>query len=483
MTVVSGKTVQNKPTANLFDAMQGKVPGLQVYVSSGEPSTTPSVRINGVGSLSSSSTPLYVMDGIPIDPGTVLSLNPEDFESITVLKDASATSIYGSRAANGVIFFTTKKGSTQKSQITVQTQYGISNLTKNTEDLFNSFMNTKQFTAFQVAVGQRTQAQVDATLATYNADTKWYKVYYKDNMPSFQTDINVSGGGGKTTYYLSGSFFSQEGLTWRSGYNRYTMRANINTTVNNWFQMGVNLFGGYDERQTNQYGSNSLNRGLSLLNQPFYSPVDANGNKYPDLIPGLNLYQPEYLANEQPSPSNNFQLNPSGYLQATPIKNLTLKSQAGLEFYDFRATAIRLPSFIGSLNNGSSSESFTRGSTKTITNTAEYKWKIADKHSLTALAGQEFIFSSTTGFSGASTGQTDDRLILVSAGSANITASSSKTEYSYFSYFGRLNYNFNSKYYLDLSVRRDQSSRFGRDLQGATFYSVGAAWQAKKKHF
>jgi len=107
---------------------------LQVYNSSGEPSATPSVRLNGVGSLGASSTPLYVMDGIPIDAGTIVSLNPEDFESVTVLKDASSTSIYGSRAANGVIYITSKKGKVNSSKITVQSQYGVSNLVKPTLD-------------------------------------------------------------------------------------------------------------------------------------------------------------------------------------------------------------------------------------------------------------------------------------------------------------------------------------------------------------
>jgi len=480
---ISGEKVQDRPAANILDALQGQVPGLQIYNSSGEPSNTPSVRLNGVGSLGASSTPLYILDGAPIDPGTVLSLNPEDFESVAVLRDASATSIYGSRAANGVILFTTKKGKANKSQISLQTQYGFSNLVKPTEDMFNSFMNTKQLTDFWIATGYRTQAQVSSLLNTYNADTKWYKTYYRENAPSFQTDLNVSGGGGKTTYYISGSYFNQDGLAYRSGYKRYTLRSNLTTVVNNWMQMGMNLFGGYDERQTNPYGSNSTNRGLSLLAAPFYSPNDANGVPYPNLIPGWNRYNPEYLANTNQGNSNNLQFNPNAYIQLSPVKGLTFKAQGALEFYDFRATTTRLPSFVGSLNNGATNESFSRGSAKTFTNTLEYKFSFADKHNFTALAGQESITSATTDFAGGSTGQTDDRLITVSAGPTGFTASSGKTEYAYLSYFGRLNYNFDSKYFIDVSVRNDQSSRFGRDLRGATFYSVGGLWHAKKEKF
>jgi TonB-linked SusC/RagA family outer membrane protein len=284
ITTVNAAKIQDRPSANAFDALQGKVAGLQVFTSSGEPSQLSSLRLHGVGSLGASSTPLYVMDGMPIDPGTVISLNPNDFESVSVLKDASATSIYGSRAANGVIYITTKRGSANRpSTITFQQQYGVSNLANT--DFFNKFMNTKELTDFWVATGYRTQAQIDALLTQYPNDTKWYKVYYQDNVPMYQADVSVSGGGGKTSYYISGSYLKQEGAAYRSGYKRYTMRSNLNSTVKDWLRVGLNLFASTDERQTNPYGSNSTNRGLALLAAPFYSPYDANGNEIYGLIP------------------------------------------------------------------------------------------------------------------------------------------------------------------------------------------------------
>lgn len=486
LTVVSAKNVQNRPAANVLDALQGQVAGLQVYTSSGEPTATPSVRLNGVSSLGSSSTPLYVMDGIPMESGTFLSLNPEDFESITVLKDASSTAIYGARAAAGVILVTTKKGRLNSSRISVSTQYGVSNLTNNAVNLYESFMNTKELTDFQLATGQFTAAQVAARVAAgYTADTKWYTRYYKQNAPTFQTDVNISGGGGKTTYYISGSYFKQDGLAYRSGYKRYTMRSNLATTVNNWFKMGANLFVGYDERQSNAYATNSRNGGLALLAQPYYSPVDANGVEYYNtLVPGLGLYSPKTLADYNQNPSNNFQFNPSGYIEINPFKGATLRSQGGFEFYDFRSTAIRLPSYAGAPNSGTASESFTRGTTRTITNTAEYKFDLGNGiHNINLLAGQEFINNTTSAFAGASTGLTDDRLLTVSAGPTGYTASSSKSEYAFLSYFGRINYNYDTKYFLDLSIRNDNSSKYGRDLRGAMFYSAGLLWKAKKERF
>jgi len=482
VTTVNAEKIQDKPTANAFDALQGKVAGLQVFTSNGEPSQTSSIRLHGVGSLGASSTPLFVMDGIPIDPGTVISLNPNDFESISVLKDASATSIYGSRAANGVIYITTKKGSPNKpATITLQTQYGVSNLANT--DYFENFMTTKELTDFWVATGYQSQAQVDALLAKYPNDTRWYKYYYGDNAPVFQSDLSVSGGGGKTSYYISAGYLKQEGLAYRSGFKRYTLRSNVASTVNDWLKIGLNLFFGTDQRQVNPYGSNSTNRGLALLAQPFYSPLDSTGKEIYGLVPGWGRYAPRYLADKIQAVDKNDQFNPSGYIQITPIRGLTLKTQAGLEAYDFRSSTVQLPSYAGSLNNGNASERFERGVARTITNTGEYKFTIANDHNFTALVGQEFIDSKTPVFSTSSSGQSDDRLILLSNGPNNRTSSSSNTEYSYLSYFSRLEYNFRNRYFLDGSLRQDESSRFGADRRKANFWSAGAMWKAKQESF
>ena len=483
LTKIDGKVVESKPTANLLDNLQGKVPGLQVYTSSGEPSATSSVRLHGVGSLGASNTPLYVLDGVQVGSGTIVSLNPNDIASITVLKDPSTTAIYGSRAASGVILYTTKQGRANNPTLSISTQYGVSSLIKETEDLFNSFLNTKQLTDFWIATGYRTQAQVDGLLALYNADTKWYKSYYKETAPTFQADLSLSGGGGKTTYYVSGGYFKQEGLTYRSDFERATFRSNITSTVKDWLKFGLNLSGGVDIRQENPYGSNSTNRGLALLAQPFYSPVDSNGVKYPNLIPGWGRYNPEYLANNIKSDGKNVQFNPNVFVEFSPIKNLVLRSQMGMDAYDYTSTEIRLPSYIGSLNNGSRGESFSRGVLSTITNTGEYKFKVKSDNDFTILVGQEYIKSKTKNFSGSSTGQSDDRLLEINAGPSNRDASSSLSEYAYQSYFSRLNYAWKSKIYADVSVRQDQSSRFGKDNRKANFWSGGILYKIKKESF
>ena len=481
-TQVSAEKLKEKPVANIFDALQGKVAGLQVYTSSGEPSQLSSVRLHGSGSLSGSSTPLYVLDGAPLDAGATLSLNTNDFESITILKDASATSIYGTRAANGVIYLTSKKGSADgKSKITFTGQYGFSELA-NTE-FFEGFMNTKQLTDFWVAVKYRTQQQVDDLLKTYPNDTRWNEYYYKEKAPTYQGNLSVSGGKDNTTYYISGSYLFQDGLAYRSEFERYTLRSNITSKVNNWMSIGLNLSGGYDNRASNPYGTNNTNRGLAMLAQPFYSPYDKDGNEYPDLIPGWNRYNPKYLADKNPYTDERVQLNGIGYVQITPIKGLTIKSQGAIDGFDNTVGSVRLPSNKTSLNNGSASETFYRNVNRTLTNTLEYKFNFTEKHMFTALLGQEWIDNTYKTFYATSSKQTDDRLILLSNGTENKDVSSGKSEYAFLSYFGRVDYGLSGKYFFDFSVRQDASSRFGRNNQKTTFYATGAMWNAKKEAF
>jgi TonB-linked SusC/RagA family outer membrane protein len=478
---VSGKIIQDRPVANAFDALQGRVAGLQVFTSSGEPSATSSVRLQGVGSLGASSTPLYLLDGIQVDGGTIVSLNPNDIENISVLKDASATSIYGSRAANGVIAITTKKGQTGASTIRISSQYGVSNLANT--DYFDQFMNTKELTDFWIETGFQTQTQINTLLAANPNDFEWYKFYYRDNAPTLQNDVSISGGGGKTTYYVSASQFAQEGLAFRSNFDRYTLRSNITSKVNNWMELGLNLYVGTDERQLNPYGSNSTNRGLLFLAQPYFSPYDANGDEYPNIIPGWGRYNPRYLANNIQSQGNNLQFNPSGYIQLTPVKNLTIRAQGGVDSYDYLEANLQLPSFVGSLNNGNASRNYTRGISKTLTSTAEYKYNYKTKNNFGILAGYEYNDGQTDAFGASSTGQTDDRLTLLASGPANRNVSESFTEYTFKSFFGRFEYNYNNKYFFDASLRQDESSRFGANNRKADFYSVGALWKIKEESF
>jgi TonB-linked SusC/RagA family outer membrane protein len=482
IAVVSNAAVKDKPTSNVLESLQGRIAGLQVYTSSGEPSAVSSLRLHGVGSLGSSNTPLYVLDGIPVDDASVQALNPNDFENITLLKDASATSIYGSRAANGVLYITTKKGRlNQEATITFNGQYGISSIADKT--YFDGFMNSKQLTDFWVETGRSTRTQIDELLAKWPYDTRWFDYYYRNNVPTYQGNLAVRGGGGKTTYYVSGSFYHADGPAYRSFHDRYTFRANIESKAKEWLKFGLNSNISYSKRNTNGWGANSASRGIFWLTQPFYTPVNPETGELYDYIPGANKYGPWYLAEKNPVTNNDVQLNAIGFIEITPLAGLILRSQAGIDGYDRRISSSRLPSDLSSLNNGRHDEEFNRNSLTTVTNTAEYQFSITDDHQFKALAGHEFITADYTAFNASSAGQTDDRLMLLGNGPNSRNVGQSHSQYAYLSWFGRLDYSLQDKYFATLTLRNDLSSRFGKNNRSAIFYSAGLLWNAKRESF
>jgi len=484
ITNVSGTETDNKPAPNALDALQGRVPGLSILSGSGEPTATPSIRLHGLGSLTSGTDPLFILDGTVVDQGTILTLNPSDIKEWTVLKDAASLSIYGSRASNGVIIITSKQGSFNKpASITLTSRYSVSNIAN--YKFYNSFMNSQEFKAFEVNSGYETQAQLDAILAALpvkNADTKWYKYYYKNNTPAYQENIAISGGGEKTTYYVSGGFLYNDGIEYRSGYRRYNLRSNINSVVNKWVQFGLNLAMSDDQRQSNPYNNNSVNGGLSMWAAPFYSPYGPDGKPYV-LIPGWNHYSPNYRLQQNPDNTNQLQLNPTGFIQLKPVKGLIIRAQAGMDAYDQTESQLTLPSYLGSIDNGSVNDIFTRGVSKTFTNTAEYKFDVSSINHFTALAGQEYSDGTTTQFNGSGTGLTDNRLVLLSDAPNNRSVGSSNYEYVYNSLFGRLNYDYDEKYFAEGSIRSDESSKFSLNNRRGTFWSAGLSWQAHKEDF
>lgn len=484
---VTSKTLENRPTASVLDALQGKVAGLQVYTSSGEPSELQSVRLHGVGSLGTSSTPLYVVDGIPVSASNIQSMNPNDFESVTVMKDASATSIYGSRAANGVIYITTKRGSRGKASITLRGQYGVS--TQANKQFYDQFMNTNELWDFWKANDFYAEKQYeDWTAAGLDKNnTDWFRFYQKEWAPAYQGDISISGGNEKTTYYVSGSMFHQDGTAAKSYYDRYTFRSNVDSKVNDWFSFGVNVQLSYDQRNTNaNYGTNNLNGGLSYLFQPFYSPYyEENGVKkeyWDDRMAGVGVYNPKYAAEKLPMEYNTYGTTSSAYIVLEPIKNFKITSRGGINFEYIDRTYKQMPSYAGAPGNGTLQRATDNSLNATITNTLEYSFQLAPKHKLTILAGQEGISFNSNYYAAKTAGLTDDRLMQLGFGKQETyTESSSSSAYNFLSFFGRLSYEFSDRVFVDATVRNDQSSRFGPDNRSATFWSVGARWNLKKE--
>ena len=482
VATVTAAKIKDRPVANAMDALQGQVAGLQIYTSSGEPSATSSMRLHGVGSLGASNTPLYVLDGIPIDSGSFMAINPNDFESVTLLKDASSTAIYGSRAANGVLFITTKRGSANRAPIVnFRGRYTSSSMADKT--FYNGFMNTEQRLSHWLETGYRTQAQIDQIRKDWPYDTRWVDYFYKDNTPAYEANLSIRGGGGTTTYYVSAGHTYTEGVTARSNHSRSTVRLNLDSRPTDWLKFGTNLSLAYSTRNTNGWGSNSTVGGLFWLQLPYYTPYDPVTGEAYDRIPGANIYSPWYTAEKFPVKNNDVQLNGSAFMEITPFKNFTIKSQMGIDAYDQLVQSRRLPSYMAALRAGQNSMTFYRNYLITNTNTMEYKFSIADKHNFTVLAGTEWIDNDNMSFNAYGEGIQDDRLQLLSSAPSNRSVSESHSQYAYFSQFGRIDYSLNDKYFFNFNIRNDASSRFGVNNRSAMFFSGGAMWNVKKESF
>ena len=504
---VKGDKLENRPSNNVADALQGQVAGLSVMTGNGELTTTSTIRVHGVGSISASTAPLILLDGAPISSTTLLSLNQNDIEAINVLKDASATSIYGSRAANGVIYVTTKRGrrGSDDVNVTLRTQYSMSSTIKprlkamNTEDylyymgaLYAAASGTDPYNPDDILDGRSmfiNDFGVDPSI-----NTNWFDELMEKNAPMYQIDLSVAGGSQKTSYFFSGNYLDQTGTMPGSKLSRYNFRANVDTKVNKWLKMGVNLGIGYQDATSAPTNSTmgalyTVNPLFGSLLLPSYQPCyDANGQliEWLGVAGGQNpLVIPKYY----PHLENQIYLNGSGFVELTPVRGLTLRSQLSASAFDNRSSSYyspAMPQSSGPEGTGSAAELFERTYTWTWTNTAEYKTAFGqDKdHHFTALLGEETIYTGAHGFSAAVRGVTSTEFINLNMGTeSDGLPSYSRSQFASNSVFGRVEYDYANRYFFDVALRNDASSRFAKDDRNALFWSVGAMWNIKNEAF
>ena len=502
---VTADKFEHRPIANIGDALQGQVAGLQVFTSSGEPSASVSMRIRGVTSINASTTPLYILDGTEITSSTFQTLNPNDIESMTVLKDASSTAIYGSRAANGVIILTSKRGKYgQKATITVSAQYGVSKMTGDKMEM----MNSEQWFTLQemLTPSNKTNAGFQAMKNYYlknGISTDWTDELFGGSAPTSEINVSANGGSQNFSYLLSYGHYKAEGIMDDSNMRRESLRANLEATITDWMKIGSNTNLAYTKYGTTAFGSSSNSWYNKVTGSRWYLPIEtpneiigldrsdyANSTfegygKRQDYFEFLGIYNPYYLSEIQPSTSDRLNINENAYVNINPIKGLNIRSAVGLEFFDYTYSGNALP--VGPFEGaGTSTESFERYYQWTVTNTAEYKFNIAQKHDFTVLLGQESTYSKDRGFRLRVNGLTDERLLLPSAGSAAVVPNNDqayKTEESRNSWFGALNYSYDDRYYIDLSIRRDGSSLFGENNRWATFGAVAGMWKISSEKF
>ena len=502
VVTVDNKKMEKAVTPNFTDALAGQVSGLSVLTSSGDPSKSASIRLRGINSINSSSTPLFILDGAPISSTMFNTLNPSDIQNITVLKDAASTAIYGSRAANGVIVITSKKGKlNEKANLVVKGQYGFS--TPVSDGL--QMMNSQQYIQFRDMIGQPVSQSVKDLVNNYGISTNWRDEVLSNNAPTYTVDAALTGGSENINYYLSFNHHSQEGLIEQSKMHREALRANVEARLNRWFKAGVQANLGTNSYQQNNeaeasdlYTSNPMifSRLALPYDAPNYYSFDEEGNiiwgNRADKLKYSGLSHPSFVNENRSYKKNNLTLMLNAFEQLNPIEGLTIRAQQAMDGYDYTTDNRYIPYEAFTTPMGTSvpasegyvSNSFQRYASYTFTHTIEYRKKVKG-HNFSALLGQESIFSRSRSFGVFTEGQTDPRQLRLTDGTSIAIGnlSDSRAEESFNSFFATFAYDFDGKYFLDASYRADGSSKFAPGHRWGHFYSVGGMWDLKKENF
>lgn len=508
VSTVGAAKLKNQPTSNFSDALQGQVAGLSVLSSSGEPSSTAAIRLRGVNSITAGNTPLFILDGAPVQAVVFNSMNPSDIENITVLKDASSTAIYGSRAANGVIVITSRKGKmNQDAIVNIKAQYGISNLIGDKVNM----MNSSQYFQFREMLipsllTDEAWASRKKTILDNGINTDWSNYIFKDNAPTYTIDASVMGGGNNSNYFVSISHNDTEGIAPLSEMQRSALRVNLEARAKDWLRLGVNTNLAYMRYNTNPDVDTS--NGVTLSNpaafarlgrpddSPYYYTVDNGVAKFGDRANFLTLTKavnPYYMEEIRDRLRENVSLNLNIYEEIRPINGLVLRAAQALDAFDYTYTSTVAPikditTPMGDdlkINSGvgSAYEAYQRYYNFTFTNTGEYKFSVDNKHHATVLLGQESIVSKDRALGVSGDGTTDPQMTLISQTTDIKTPTLSISEYVFNSAFFRVDYNYMDKYNFDVSYRVDGSSRFAKNHRWAEFYSLGAKWNITREAF
>lgn len=500
---VDKKKLESIVTPNFTDALAGQVSGLSVLSGAGDPSQSATIRLRGINSIQSSSQPLFILDGAPIDAAFYATLNPADIESITVLKDAASTAIYGARAANGVIVLTSKQGKySEQVSLSVRAQYGIAGPTSDGVEM----MNSKQYVKFRDLIGQPVSDEVRTLVDKYNINTNWRDEMIDNAAPTLDVNATMQGGGQTVNYYISFNHHKQDGLIEMSKMHRNTLNARINARLNRFFKIGFTTNLGVQRYSQNAewsatgtiYAANPLvfARKAMPFDTPYQYTIDENGKMIKgDRAIGLRysgMVMPWWYNAHRNYYRNKLTLNTSVTETFTPLEGLTfqaLQSINGLESMNHGSYS-PYDAFVDGMGNkidamkGSVSASTSRYYQFTLSHTAEWRKQFGD-HYVGILLGEETRIERSRGLSAYSEGQTDSRLLLLPHGTtvAPGDLGDSFGEEVANSLFANAEYNYKEKYYVTGSIRRDGSSKFAPGHRWGTFWSAGAKWDLKKEDF
>ena len=479
---VKTEKIEKTPTAAFDQALQGQVAGLSVLSNTGEPSASTVMTIRGTNSINSGTAPLYILDGVPISSSDFNTINPADIESLSVLKDASSTSIYGARAANGVIVITTKRGRmAERPRIEYRMQMGISQVASGKWDL----MNTAERIAYEKEIGM-TEGQNYNVLS--QIDVNWMEEVFNSSALLQSHEISISGADEKSNYYISGGYYNQDGTAVGSMFERFSFRSNFERKAATWLKVGSNTMLNYQNIKQADEGAYTLVTPISAARfmMPYWDPYRANG-ELASIADGSwkgNGQNPlEWLENN-PVAYKKYKLLTTVFAEANPIEGLTLRAQLGVDYSHTTGFGVSYPSYAPNQGQGSASRSSTDSYTLTSTNTANYQFRVDEDHSFNFLLGHEGITSHSEAFSLMTKGQNNDRLTNISTGTrATSWSDTTDSDYGFLSFFHRGEYNYANKYFVEYAARLDGSSRFGADRRWAAFWSVGFMWDLRNEDF
>ncbi len=500
VATVKAADIENKPFTSVDKALQGQVAGLQSVASSGQPGANQAIIIRGISSITASTSPLWVVDGVPINTGDVSrlqttanvlsTLNPNDIESIAVLKDAASQSIYGSRAANGVIIVTTKKGRSGRTLFRFDTEIGSSDIAYENER-YKPLNADKYFTVAKEGMvnNGRSQTYIDNTLngLGYNngIDFSWYDNVVQTGTHQ-QYNLSAQGGSDRTTFYLSGGHLVQEGTTINSKLKRYNGNIRLTHRPNEKITLNFNLNGGAIDQKAPLAGGAFGNPVLSsyfLL--PSYSAYNPDGSYNFTSLGGLH----NTIALSEIDKRFLREMSMRGSISGDYkiLDNLTFRTSYGIDYNTLEEDQYNNPRHgDGAASNGRAFAYYTRYFNWVWTNTLNLTQDLTKDGNLglNAQIGYESQKSSAY-FSSVQSQDFPPTLLLTypSAGARPTTAQATISEYSFLSYFGSVNLNYKGRYVASGSIRRDGSSRFGANNRYGAFWSAGVSWNIDKEDF
>lgn len=502
---VKGDAISSLATPSFESQLAGRSAGVQITAATGVLGEAPRIRIRGIGSISQGTYPLVVVDGMPVFTGDVGGyastnamgdINPADIESVEILKDGSATAIYGSRAANGVILITTKKGSKGKFSITYNDYFGVASPVR----LFK-LLDANDFVT--IANEKRTNRGQSTIAVGTEVNTDWQKAVLRQN--AFQQDHNlaISGSNDATKYYFSAGYTTQEGVSRPNKMNRYTMRANVDQKIKNWLTIGLTSAVSRSEYYGMNTGTNSLSGNIfsaakQLPNTAVYDPADPTGYNIDDLntmVVGRgknlqsiddNLPNIRYTLDKNVYASKILGVVASGYAMATFANDFTFKTQVGVDIKGTQGLEYLNP-FHGDGRgaNGYIYNNYTNMTRWNWQNVLTYTKSFADVHNINVNLVNEFQQQTINSFFGAGSNMSDSFFSknLISGSYGTQMSGGSMSQNGFNSLAARANYNYGQKYFLQASVRRDGISSLPKANRYGLFPGVSAGWTISKESF